>query len=285
MTAGSEFHYELRRDRCIRGTVSIPEEQHWPAPVVVFCHGFKGFKDWGPWPWLAGELAARGFLVNRFNFSMSGIGASLEQYDEPEMFARNTFGVEMDDLSLVLDQGSGAGDGWGVPRNAIGEQRAVIGHSRGGLVALLHAGSDERIDTVVALASPGHEDRYPDDVKNAWRNRGHHEVINARTGDVLHLDVSVLDDFEENRERYDLKSALERREVPTLIIHGDADETIPVAESQWIADGIPHDDVEKIVVEGAGHTFETRHPFDGPPPEMQRVLEHAEAWLRKQLLS
>ena len=168
--ARSDVHYALTaaEDRCLRGTVTLPAEASWPAPVVLFCHGFKGFKDWGGWPWLAGELADRGFVVNRFNFSLSGIGAALDSYDEPEKFARNTFGDEMDDLSRVLD----AVEEWGVPAAALGPSRAVIGHSRGGLISLLHASVDERIDTVISLASPGSSDRYPDAVKEAWRERG-----------------------------------------------------------------------------------------------------------------
>lgn len=31
-----------------------------PRPVVVFCHGFKGFKDWGPFPEWGRRLAQAG---------------------------------------------------------------------------------------------------------------------------------------------------------------------------------------------------------------------------------
>ena len=41
------------------------------SPVVIFCHGYKGFKDWGAWPLLANTLASKGVAFLKFNFSKS----------------------------------------------------------------------------------------------------------------------------------------------------------------------------------------------------------------------
>ena len=35
-------------------------------PVVVFSHGFKGFKDWGPFNLMANNFAANGFVFVKF---------------------------------------------------------------------------------------------------------------------------------------------------------------------------------------------------------------------------
>ena len=32
------------------------------VPIVIFAHGFQGFKDWGPWPLSAEIFASKGFL-------------------------------------------------------------------------------------------------------------------------------------------------------------------------------------------------------------------------------
>ncbi len=38
-------------------------------PVIIFLHGFKGFKDWGPFPDACEDLARSGFGVLAMNFS------------------------------------------------------------------------------------------------------------------------------------------------------------------------------------------------------------------------
>ena len=37
--------------------------------LIIFCHGFKGFKDWGPWNLVAEHFAKAGFFFIKFNFS------------------------------------------------------------------------------------------------------------------------------------------------------------------------------------------------------------------------
>ena len=40
--------------------------------VVIFSHGFKGFKDWGPFNKIADCFASNGFVFVKFNFSYNG---------------------------------------------------------------------------------------------------------------------------------------------------------------------------------------------------------------------
>ena len=48
----------------------VPDQK--PKPVVVFFHGFKGLKDWGPWHLMADFFAERGYVFVKFNFSHNG---------------------------------------------------------------------------------------------------------------------------------------------------------------------------------------------------------------------
>ena len=43
-----------------------------PKPIVIFCHGYKGFKDWGAWHLVAETFAREGFFFLKFNFSHNG---------------------------------------------------------------------------------------------------------------------------------------------------------------------------------------------------------------------
>ena len=37
-------------------------DDHQPKKIVIFCHGYKGFKDWGAWNLMAKEFAKAGFF-------------------------------------------------------------------------------------------------------------------------------------------------------------------------------------------------------------------------------
>ena len=37
------------------------------SPIVIFCHGYKGFKDWGAWPLLAKTTASSGVAFLKFS--------------------------------------------------------------------------------------------------------------------------------------------------------------------------------------------------------------------------
>jgi len=73
-------------------------------PILIFCHGYKGFKDWGAWNLMAEAFAEEGFFFVKFNFSHNG-GTLENPIDFPDLeaFSQNTYTKEMDDLEVVLD--------------------------------------------------------------------------------------------------------------------------------------------------------------------------------------
>lgn len=279
MSRTVSYKTELAPDRVIRGTIELPPEEFLPAPVVMFCHGFKGFKDWGGWPWVTRQLADRGFIVNRFNFSHSGVAESDGLHDEPEKFSRNTYGLEIEDLRALLARRQE----WGIDEIPCRDTVGLLGHSRGGLVSLLHAPDDLTIGALVTLGSPGKSDRFDDEQVAHWRQVGYLEIPNARTGQVLRLDRAVLDDYEANREQYDIAAAIRRRSVPTLVIHAADDTTVPLEEAHLIHDAVDPTHRHLEVLPEGGHTFGSGHPFAGPSPELEQVVEHATAWFQKHL--
>ena len=42
-------------------------------PLVIFCHGFKGFKDWGPFNEVSNQFVNAGLNFLKFNFSYKKI--------------------------------------------------------------------------------------------------------------------------------------------------------------------------------------------------------------------
>jgi hypothetical protein len=41
-------------------------------PLVIFCHGYKGFKDWGGWNLVAQQFLEANLFFVKFNFSHHG---------------------------------------------------------------------------------------------------------------------------------------------------------------------------------------------------------------------
>jgi pimeloyl-ACP methyl ester carboxylesterase len=66
-------------------------------------------------------------------------------------------------------------------------------------------------------------------------------------------------------------SRLPQIKAPTLVIHGETDRLIPVANGRMIAERIPG--AKLLVIPGAGHIFET----DQPGVANQAILEYLAA--------
>jgi hypothetical protein len=80
-------------------------ESAGPEPkIAIFCHGFKGFKDWGGWPLFREKLAAAGIAAVGVNFSHNGIGAEPTVFSRLDLFQKDTFSVQARDLNRVLDR-------------------------------------------------------------------------------------------------------------------------------------------------------------------------------------
>ncbi len=239
-------------------------------PAVVVCHGFKGFKDWGFFPGLAERLGLAGFTAVTFNFSGSGVGPHSDTVDQPERWSGQRISADLADLATVTDWVAGAGAPW------IG----LLGHSRGGGVAVVGAARDPRVKALVTWASVRGFARYTPEELARWRREGRIEVVNARTGQVLPIGLPLLEDLEAHAAgALDVLAAASRVRVPWLVVHGTADESVPVAEAESLLAASGSPGTERFLVEGAGHTFGAKHPWAGSTPELDAVLERTARFL------
>jgi uncharacterized protein len=246
-----------------------------PRPAVVVIHGFKGFKDWGLWPALAERLARAGLSAVTFNLSGSGVDDTGE-FTYPERFGHNTFSAEVQDLRRVTDA-LAAGDLGVAPPTGLG----LLGHSRGGGIAVLHTANDPRVRALVTWAAISTVDRWPASQRAAWRTAGVNEVKNVRTGQVLPLYTDVLDDVERNAAALDIEAAARRVAVPWLIVHGTGDDAVALAEGERLAAASPH--ARFLAMDGAGHTFGAVHPWRGATAELERAEDASLAFFAEHL--
>ncbi|CAN5362267.1 hypothetical protein BH23GEM2_BH23GEM2_15760 [soil metagenome] len=235
---------------------------------VVFSHGFKGFGRWGFYPYLAPYVAAAGLNVVTFDFSGSGIGADRQTYTDADAFARNTYTRELVDLAVVAEEARNRG--W------IGARYGVFGHSRGGGDAILHTARSPDVAVLVTWAAIAHVLRWLPAEAEEWRRRGFTEVVNARTGDVMRLNVTLLEECERLSDtELNIERAAAAVTVPWFLVHGTADESVPVEDAHRLyaaaGDGsAPH--VQLAILDGANHVFGGAHPLGDPPEVLRRLV-------------
>ena len=248
-----------------------------PRPAVVVVHGFKGFKDWGLWPPFADRLARAGLSAVNLNLSGSGVDDTGE-FVFPERFGHNTFSAELQDLSRVVDA-LAAGDLAVAPPSSLG----LLGHSRGGGIAVLHTAADARVRALVTWAAIATVQRWEDRARVAWRAAGMQPVRNARTGQILPQYPDVLDDIERNAESLDIERAAARVAVPWLIVHGRDDEAVAFSEGERLAAAAAPGRTRFLPVDRAGHTFGAAHPWRGATPELGLVTDATLSFFAKEL--
>ena len=247
-------------------------------PAVLIHHGFKGFKDYALLPAFAERLARAGFTAVTASVSGSGVNESGD-FTHPERFAVNTYTRELDDLGVVIDA---------LDRGALGTARptsvGVVGHSRGGGMALCLARETPRIRAVVTWAAIGTARRHTEQEVAAWRKAGTIEILNQRTRQYLPLDYEVVEDYLKHEHgRFNIHLAAATIARPWLLIHGTADETVSVSEARALAECAADSRSEALYLDGAGHTFGTVHPWAGPTSDSEQLFDATTRFLSRHL--
>lgn len=259
--------------------IRLPSEPK-SHPVIIVCHGFKGFKDFAFFPYTSRKLCERGFAVVTMNFSGNGIGDDPLNFTALDRFEQNTISQELDDIDAVLD-GIAVGSILGGQGDA--QRIGIMGHSRGGCTAIVKASEDPRLKCLVTWASPAALGRYSDDVLRQWKEAGRYNFVNARTKQDMFVDYAYIEDVQANRERYSLDLAVSRLTIPYLTIHGTDDESVAVEAARRLHSYAKGGQAELALVEGGTHTFGTKQPFEAPTPALEQAIEQTEAWFRRWL--
>ena len=247
-------------------------------PVVIFAHGFKGFKDWGHFNKMMEFFIENEFAFVKFNFSHNG-GTAEQPIDFPDLeaFGNNNYTKELDDLKSVID--------WieNLDTPEIdSSQIYLIGHSRGGGISILAAHEDKRIKKLITWAAVSDLiNRYSDDDVANWEKEGVLYVENSRTNQQMPLYYQLAEDALNNPERFNIESVAKQLEIPHLIAHGTADQVVIVDEAKRLNEWSRHS--EMTILNDAGHTFSASHPYTDKvfPKDVQLVLERTLEFIKK----
>lgn len=250
-------------------------------PIVVFCHGYKGFKDWGAWGLVGEEFLKNNYFFVKFNFSHNG-GTMANPIDFPDLqsFGNNNFSHELDDLDRVIDHLKTCPD---FKQDLDSDNISLIGHSRGGGSVLIKASEDKRIKRVITWAGVSDfKTRFNEGSKEfeIWKKKGVIYVENTRTKQSMPHFFQFYKDFKKNESRFDIKAAVERLEIPHLIIHGTKDSSVLPFEAENLFSWNKKNQIKRI--EGSDHVFSSKHPWESNnlSKELKEVVDISIDFLR-----
>ena len=149
------------------------------APLIIFSHGFKGFKDWGLFNQIAEYFVKQGFSFAKYNFSHNGTTLkNPTEFLALEAFGNNNYSKELDDLDLVID--------YLITQKKIESfidlsKIYLIGHSRGGGISILKSIDNKKVKKLITWSSPvDFSNRFTLDLTK-WKKEGVIYVLNGRT--------------------------------------------------------------------------------------------------------
>jgi uncharacterized protein len=231
------------------------DDQNPKVPLVIFAHGFKGFKDWGTHNLVAHLFAEKGFRFLKFNFSHNGTTPDKPiDFGDLIAFSENTFSIELDDLNAVIDF---ACNGSAMP--SVNEV-FLLGHSMGGGIGIVKTAEDKRISKLVTMASiSSFRNLWPKEAEEQWKIQGIMYIHNARTGQQMPLKSTLLDDLDAHPSRLNITAKAAAVQQPWLIIHGDEDTSVPVAHAKELKSAQPK--AELLIIQKADHVFGSSHPY------------------------
>lgn len=250
-------------------------ENELPKEVVIFCHGYKGYKDWGAWNLIAEAFARKNYFFIKMNFSHNG-GTKEQPIDFPDLeaFGQNNFSIELDDLDTVIS--------WIQNNQTYGQQVntskiSLIGHSRGGGIVVLKAAADPRISKVISWAGVSDfGSRFPTGAPlESWRDKGVDYILNSRTNQRMPHYFQFYTNFKENEASLTIKTAAQELAIPYLIVHGNEDETVPLKEAESLSNWCAQSSLK--IIRGANHSFGSSQPWEknSLPEHLSEALKHS----------
>ncbi len=241
-------------------------------PIVIFCHGYKGYKDWGAWNLAAEEFSKANLFFIKFNFSHNG-GTAEDPIDFPDLeaFGKNTYTKELNDLEDIIEWATNNPD----YKNEVDiENITLIGHSRGGGIVTIKAAENNKISKVITWAGVSdYGTRFPNGEQLiSWKKEGIAYILNARTHQKMPHLYKFYQNFKENEKRLTIKSAVSNLKIPYLIIQGENDDVVLPVEAKNLHAWNPKS--ELVIIDTMNHPLGCTQPWNDPimPVHLEEVV-------------
>jgi pimeloyl-ACP methyl ester carboxylesterase len=256
----SYFEIISSNNKIINGNIRYTNNDS-KKPLIIISHGFKGFKDWGFFPFIAEKFAEHNAISIVFNFSCNGKKSGTDLTIDVEEFAQNTISQEIDDLNCLISNFIHDGIDKKVLKHWNGDI-FLAGHSMGGGISLLVASNSYFIKKLSIWASIGSFERYSARQKEIWKRDGFADFKNQRTNQTLRMNATYINDLDANTNKYDLAKQIAKLHIPIQIINAKQDVTIQAKESELLTNNCNKELTRIDVIPRSGHTFGIDHPME-----------------------
>jgi putative redox protein len=247
-----QIHFDNHMGDVLAGTLHQPERPLVGAVIAGHC--FTCSRHTGVLRRICSALDQAGFMALRFDFSGNG--------QSQGRFERSTWSKQMLEMEAAIALMAEKGAPW------IG----LAGHSLGAAIALLTA---RRVKTVSAVCRVAGRVSATHPMHFLTPSQQRTLVQTGQVGfSSRQRRLTLSRDFFDDANRHDLMDATRSLTVPMLVVHGDRDETIPVAEAHLARAANPRM-VELAIVAGGDHML-------ARPDHQQQVARMVSDWFRRQ---
>lgn len=247
------------------------------TPIVVICHSFMAFKDWGFFPHAAERIAEEGFMSVSFNFSRNGVPPGGDRIADFDAFASNSFSREIGDLGCVVRS---VRDGGLCGERGDAGRIVLLGHSRGGGVAATFASRDPQIAALATWSAIATFDRWTAHQKEGWRKTGFLPLWGSAGVSPLRIGHETLDDLDRRLAEIDPVLRAPYITIPWMILHGKADVTVPVREAEALARAAGTGRTRLLLLDSVGHLYNARSEEEDNYMTLNHVVSLTLEWLR-----
>jgi uncharacterized protein len=215
------------------GILSNPKEST-DVPIMIMAHGFSSNKEGHTRETLEQRYNEIGVATFRFDFFGHG--------ESDGDFGDITVTEGMDDIleaiTFIKSLGYKKIGLWGCSYGGITSILAA-GHSKDLFILVLKCPVSDYMGKLLAESKEEQEE---------WKKKGWKPYTNSE-GKTDKLKYTFFTD-QNNENAYNVAKNIN---IPTLIVHGDADKVVPLEQSKKLASIIPRSKL--IIVPGAGHRF------------------------------
>ncbi|MBI4895820.1 MAG: alpha/beta fold hydrolase [Candidatus Aenigmarchaeota archaeon] len=217
-------------------------------PVFIICHGLSSNKNSPIYSELTDILKKHN--ISTFKFDFYGHGESQGNFDD--ITVSKAVDSILQAIKLLKELGY--------------KKIGLIGTSFGGISSIIAASKTKSLFLLV-LRSPvsNYKVKTLTDLSNEemqeWKTSGYRVYTNVQ-GKRLRLNYSFYEDLKNN----DGYKAAKKIKIPTLIVHGDRDDVVPIEQSNKLSKIITKAKLIRII--GADHFYSDKKNFN----EMLKVI-------------
>jgi dipeptidyl aminopeptidase/acylaminoacyl peptidase len=228
-----KIYFKNKKGNKLCGVLVSPDNKN--HPIVILCHGFHSTKDNNTNTRLKELLKDKSIATFRFDFF--GHGESEGKFEDI------TVSQAVEDLLSAIDLLKKKGY----------KKIGLIGASFGGLTALLAASKSKDL-LFLGLKCPATNfleieliHRTKENLQE-WKREGFSYYKNEE-GETYRLNYKFLQDLKKNNGFV----VADKIRIPTLLVHGDADDIVPVEQCESLYKVIPN--CKLAIIPKADHRF------------------------------